>query len=227
MYFRDRQQAGEILAERLAEYRDDTIVVMALTSGAVLVGEPLKRLLGAELTLMMSRDIKIPGEQSVIGTVDQAGGFTFNNMFSTGELEELVMEFHNQIEADKFNVLADIHQVLGQAGLMERHALTDKVLVVLSDGVINGVAFDAAFNYLKPIRLKRTIAAAPVASIPAVDRMHTLSDEIHVLSVVDNYLETSHYYENNDIPSDKAIFKLLTTVKPVPGVARKSRRNYT
>lgn len=215
------------MAERLAEYRDDTVVVMALTSGAVLVGEPLKRTLGAELTLLLSRDIKIPGEQSVIGTVDQAGGFTFNNMFSTGELEELVMEFHNQIEADKLNVLADMHHVLGQAGLMERHALTDKVVVVLSDGVINGVAFDAAFNYLKPIRLKRTIAAAPVASIPAVDRMHILSDEIHVLSVVDNYLETSHYYETNDIPNSKAVLKLLTAVKPVPGVARKSRRNYT
>jgi predicted phosphoribosyltransferase len=227
MYYEDRHQAGLILAERLAEYREDTVAIVALTDGAVLVGQPVKEALGAEMTMLLSRDIKLPGEESVIGTVDQAGGFTYNNMFTTGQLEELVMEFHNQIEADKLNVLSDIHQVLGKTGFMERHALTDKVVVVLSDGVLNGVAFDAAFNYLKPIRLKRTIAAAPVASVPAVDRMHIVADEIHVLSVVDNYLDTNHYYERNDLPGKEELLKLLTPVKITSAVARKTRRNYT
>jgi predicted phosphoribosyltransferase len=226
MYFQDRHQAGEILAQRLAEYKQDTLAIVALSSGAVLVGEPIKKALGAEMTLMLSRDIHLPGEDSVIGTIDQAGGFTYNNMFSVGELEELAGEFHNQIDSDKFNALADIHNVLGKTGLMERHALSDKVVVVLSDGVKNGVAFDAAFNYLKPIRLKKVITAAPVASVAGVDRMHLLSDEIHVLNVVENYLDTNHYYEKNDLPSNEAIFKLLTPVEPVPGVARKTGRNY-
>jgi predicted phosphoribosyltransferase len=227
MYFSDRRHAGRVLAERLAEYRQDSLVVVALTNGAVLVGEPIKNTLGSEMTLMLSRDIKIPGEESVIGTIDQAGGFTYNNMFSTGELDELVVEFHNQLEADKMNAMSEIHQVLGKSGLMERHALSDKVVVVLSDGVKNGIAFDAALNYLKPIRLKKVIAAAPIASIQGVDRMHLLADEIHVLSVVDNYLDTDHYYEQNDLPDNEAVLKLLTPVKPMPGVARKTGRNYT
>lgn len=227
MYFKDRKEAGELLAERMAQYKDDTIVILALTGGAVMVGRPIAERLGAEMTLMLSRDIKIPGEQSVIGTVDQAGGFTYNNMFSTGELDELVVEFHNQIEADKLNVLSDIHHVLGQSGLLERHALRDKIVIILSDGVKNGVAYDAALNYLKPIRIKRVVAAAPVASVPAIDRMHIVADEINVLSVVDNYLDTNHYYEQNDVPDNEQIMKLLTPIKPIPGVAPKAGRNYT
>lgn len=227
MYFQDRTQAGELLAARMSQYKDDTVVILALTSGAVLLGQPIAEKLGAELTLLLSRDIKIPGEESVIGTVDQAGGFTYNNMFSVGELEELVTEFHNQIEADKLNVLSDIHQNTGNFGLQDRHALKDKVVIVLSDGVKQGVAYDAAMNYLKPIRLKKILAAAPIASIPAVDRMHILADEIYVLSVIDNYLDTDHYYERNDIPDNEAVLKLLTPIKPISTVARKSGRNYT
>jgi len=60
---------------------------------------------------------------------------------------------------------------------------------------------DAAADFLKPIRLQRLVIAAPIASVAAVDRAHVIADEIHILSVTDNFLDTNHYYEQNDIPS--------------------------
>ena len=43
--------------------------------------------------------------------------------------------------------------------------------------------------------------ATPVASVQAVDKLHMLADELHILDVKDNYLGTDHYYNNNTVPS--------------------------
>jgi predicted phosphoribosyltransferase len=45
------------------------------------------------------------------------------------------------------------------------------------------------------------VIAAPVASVQAVDKLHMLADELHILDVKENYLDTNHYYNQNTIPS--------------------------
>lgn len=227
MYFKDRSDAGNQLAAELMNYRDDDVVVMALSDGAVVVGQAITAALGGSITLLLTKDIMLPGEQSVVGTVDQSGGFTYNNMFSAGELEEYVSEFHNYLEGAKMNRVSEINHLLSNSGLMDRAALQDKVIIIVSDGARSGVSFDAAMNYLKPVRFKRLVMAAPLASVQAIDRMHLLGDEIHVLSVVDNFFETDHYYADNKIPSADSILKLLTEIGLKPRIARRQPRTYT
>lgn len=227
MYFKSRTDAGNQLAEELKAHKGDEVVVMALSSGAVVVGQALLECLGGELTLLLSRDITLPGELSVLGTVDQSGGFTYNNMFSAGELEEYIGEFHNYLEAEKMNKMSEINHLLANNGFLDRAALQDKVIIVVSDGAKNGVAYDAAMNYLKPVRMKKLIAVAPLASVQAVDRMHIIADEIHILSVVDNYLDTNHYYEENEVPNADSILKLLNTIGAKSRLAHPPHRTYT
>jgi len=43
--------------------------------------------------------------------------------------------------------------------------------------------------------------AAPVASVQAVDKLHMLAEELHILDVKENYIATDHYYDKNTIPS--------------------------
>lgn len=227
MYFKSRTDAGHQLAEELKAHKGDEVVVMALSSGAVVVGQALLERLGGELTLLLSRDITLPGEISVLGTVDQSGGFTYNNMFSAGELEEYIGEFHNYLEAEKMNKMSEINHLLANNGFLDRAALRDKVIIVVSDGAKNGVAYDAAMNYLKPVRMKKLVAVAPLASVQAVDRMHIIADEIHILSVVDNYLDTDHYYEENAIPDGDSILKLLNDIGAKSRLAHPPHRTYT
>jgi predicted phosphoribosyltransferase len=225
MYFKNRQDAGLKLAERLERYVDDTVVVMALTDGGILVGEVIARYLRGTLTLLLTKDIPLPGDTSIVGTIDQSGGFTYNSMFSAGQIEEFVSEYHNYLEAEKINAAHDINQMLAQNGLIDRSGLRDKVVILVSDGVKNGTSFDAAMNYLKPVRLKRLVAVAPVAAVPAVDRMHIIADELHVLSVTDNFLNTDHYYDENELPAHGDLVKKLNPLSQT--VADKPHRTYT
>lgn len=202
MYFESRAQAGQILAARLAEkYRYENCAVVALSDGAVQVGEQIAGELHCILTMLLIEDIPIPGENVSFGAVSQNGGFTYNGMFTAGEIEGYVSEFHGYLEEQKREAFQKINRLLGDGGIIDSEMLRDHVVILVADGLDDGASLDVAVDFLKPIRVNKLVVATPVATIPAVDKLHMLADEIHVLDVKENFMGTNHYYEQNDIPS--------------------------
>lgn len=202
MYFESRAQAGHILAEQLFEtYRYENCVVVALSDGAVQVGEQVAGALHCLLTLLLVEDIQIPGESLSFGGVSQSGGFTYNGSFSSGEIEEYTSEFHGYLEEQKREAFQRINRLLGEGGVIDHAMLRDHVVILVADGMDNNASMDVAIDFLKPIRIQRLVIATPVASVPAVDKLHMLADELHILDVKENFMGTNHYYETNDIPS--------------------------
>lgn len=202
MYFESRADAGRRLAELLFEkYRYENCAVIALSDGAVLVGEEIASALHCVLTMLLIEDIEVPGESLSFGGVTEGGGFTYNGMFSVGEVEEYTAEFHGYLDEKKREAFQKINQLLGDGGLIDKSLLLDRVVILVADGLDNGASIDVAMDFLKPIRTGRIVVATPVASVPAVDKLHMGADEIHILDVKENYMGTNHYYEDNTIPT--------------------------
>lgn len=202
MYFESRAQAGQILAAQLVEkYRYENCAVVALSDGAVQVGEQIAESLHCVLTMLLIEDIQIPGEGLSFGGVSQSGGFTYNGAFSSGEVEEYSSEFHGYLEEQKRQAFQKINRLLGDGGVIDSDMLRDHTVILVADGIDSGAAIDVALDFLKPIRIQRLVVATPVATIPAVDRLHMAADELHILDVKENFMGTDHYYEQNDIPS--------------------------
>lgn len=202
MYFESRAQAGQILAAQLVDkYRYENCAVVALSDGGVQVGEQIASQLHCILTMLLVEDIQIPGENMSFGGVSQNGGFTYNGMFSAGEMEEYTSEYHGYLEEQKREAFQRINKLLGDGGMIDSDMLRDHVVILVADGLDNGASLDVAVDFLKPIRIKRLIVATPVATVPAVDKLHIIADELHVLDVKENFMGTNHYYEQNDIPS--------------------------
>lgn len=202
MYFESRAHAGVKLAEALVEkYRYEDCVVIALSDGAVQVGEQIAGALHCLLTMLLIEDIQVPGESMSFGGVSQSGSFTYNGMFSAGEVEEYTSEFHGYLEEQKREAFQRINRLLGDGGVIDQDMLRDHTIILVADGIDNGAALDVAIDFLKPIRINKLVVATPVASIPAVDKLHMAADELHVLDVKENYMGTNHYYDVNDVPS--------------------------
>ncbi len=212
MYFNDRIEAGKKLAEQLSKYRYDNCAVVALSDGGVLVGAQIAIELHCVLTMLLTEQIKLPGELEPIAAVNQDGGFTYNNMFSTGQIEEFTAEFHHYIEQQKLEKLHEMNRLLGQGGIIKRELLRGHTVILVSDGLSSGYSLDAAASFLKSIKIEKLVIATPIASVPAVDRMHIIADEICCLSVIDNYMNTNHYYEDNKLPDHEAIVKTIETI---------------
>jgi len=202
MYFESRAESGQKLAAELVEkYRFENCAVVALTDGAVLVGEQIASGLHCVLMMLLTEEIPIPGEGLNFGAVSQDGSFTYNGMFSTGEIEEYASEYHGYLDEQKREAFQKMNRLLGDGGIIDNNLLRDHVVILVSDGVSNGAAIDVAIDFMKPIRVKKLVVATPTASVQAVDRLHILADELHILDVKENFMDTNHYYNVNDIPS--------------------------
>ncbi|HEY8992588.1 MAG TPA: phosphoribosyltransferase family protein [Candidatus Microsaccharimonas sp.] len=202
MYFESREEAGIKLAILLFEkYRYENCAVVSLTDGGVIVGEQIASALHSILTMMLVEKIEIPGERMSFGAVTQEGSFSYDSSISQGEMDEYTSEYHGYLEEKKREAFQKINRLLGDGGLIDREMLRDHVVILVSDGMNSSAELDAAMDFLKPIRIARLVIAAPVASVQAIDKLHMIADELHILDVKDNYLDTNHYYNQNNLPS--------------------------
>ncbi len=209
MYFSSRTEAGLVLAKSLDRYKAEDSTVLALSSGGVVIGAQIAAELHCPLMFLLTQDIVLPGEKTAVGVVDQNGGFTYNDYFSTGELDELTGEYRGLIEQMKMDKWHEINRLLSHGGLVDSDILAERNIIIVSDGFLNGTSLLATMNFLKPIHYKKIVIATPYASVAAVDKMHVLGDELKVLAVIDGTFDLDHYYENNDVPAQEDIVKIL------------------
>ena len=212
MYFKNRAEAGRIIAKKLEKYKRQNIAVVALSPGGVIVGAQIAMQLHGNLALLLTENIYLPGETEALAAMSSEGAFSYNNMFSPGEIEEMVLEYHHYIEQMRIETLHHINRLIGHDGEIHREYLRHHTVILVSDGLPSGFSLDIANDFVKFIPIKRLIVATPIASIPAVDRMHLLGDEICCLSVVENYIETDHYYTDNTIPPVQDLFRVMKNI---------------
>src|SRR5258707_1080790 len=80
------------------------------------------------------------------------------------------------------------------------------VVALNEGGVIVGAQIAIA------VHANLMLLATTIASVQAVDRMHLLGDELHVLSVPENFMNTNHYYEDNAVPDQDGLFKVMQNI---------------
>lgn len=200
-----------MIAAKLDQYKTANTSVVALSPGAVIVGAQIAMHLHSALMMLLTENIVMPGESDPLASITSNNTFTYNNKFATGELEDMKSEYLNVIEGQRIEKLHKLHALLGHGGEIHRELLNRHIVILVSDGLNNGLSLDVAADYLKPIKTQKLIVVTPIASVPAVDRMHLVGDEIVCLSVLENYIETNHYYDDNTIPPVEDLIKVITT----------------
>jgi putative phosphoribosyl transferase len=212
MYFRNRAEAGRKLAKKLETYEGQQVVVLALSPGAVIIGAQVAMKLHANMALLLTESVFLPGETDPIAAMSSAGIFTYNNMFSPGQIEEYVSEYHHFIEEKRLEKLHQLNKMMGKDGEVKKEYLRNHIVICISDGLSSGFSLDIAAAFLKTVHIKRLVVATPLASVPAVDRMHLFADDIICLSVVSNWFTTNHYYDDNTIPATEHLFDLMRNI---------------
>lgn len=213
MYFKSRVEAGQKLADLISQkYQGQSNAVVGLSDGGVMVGAQIALRLGCVLTMLLSETIELPRENTAIAGISQDGSLSYNAAYSPGQIEDFLSEYHNFIEQEKLEKIHEMHNLVGRGGLIRKDLLRDHNVILVSDGLPNGFSLDIAAEFLKPIHLKKLVIATPLASVQAVDRMHILADDIFCLSVIEDYINTDHYYDTQDVPSHDLVVKTIGEV---------------
>jgi putative phosphoribosyl transferase len=206
-------QAGRMLASQLAKkYRYEDCAVIALNDGGVVVGAQIAMQLHSVLMMLMSEEINLPREIEAIGAIAQDGSFTFNEAYQQGEIQELMAEYFGFVEQEKLSRIQDLQHLIGSGGSIKKELIKGRNIILVADGFKSGFTLDIALTYLKPVAIKNIIVATPLASVKAVDRMHIQADDLYCLSVIENYMDTDHYYDTDDVPDHEKIIDIIEKI---------------
>jgi predicted phosphoribosyltransferase len=213
MYFFDRAEAGDKLADDLMEYRWENSAVLALSPGGVVVGEQIARRLHCALSLLLTARITAPGDESlVIGTIDQTGGFSYNSMIPAGEMEEYLQDMRSYVEEEKLHQMYKMTSVVGENGLADPQQLEGRNIIIATDGVKNGLSFDAALHFISRIHVEKTVAAIPVGPAEVIERLHSMVDELHYLYIPENFFSVKHYYTDEPEISQEDVMARINNI---------------
>lgn len=205
MYFVSRLEAGKLLTEKLLKYKDTQPTLVALSDGAVVVAAQVASKLKCPITLLLTEEINAPGEPESVASINQTGDFGYNSAYTSGQIDEFTMEYHQLFEQTKLEKLRKLNRLIGLRSVIRKDLLKKRTVILISDGLGDSASLESAMLYLKSVKVKQLIIATPFASVPVVDRMHLLADDIACLNVIQNFMGVNHYYEDNRLPSHEVI----------------------
>jgi len=212
---RDRQDAGERLAIRLAGYAEEHPVILALPRGGVPVAYEVARRLGVPLDILIVRKIGAPGNPEYgLGALVEDGsryvdarrvreaGFSLSDLEPTIERE--LGEIRRRAEAYR------------RGGSLPN--LTDRTVILIDDGVATGASVLAAIRAVRRHRPRRVVVAVGVAPPDTVEMLAREADQVVVLIEPTVFFAVGEWYMRFDQVSDEEVERLLAST----GVPRAS-----
>jgi len=205
--FRNREEAGRMLADELSHYRNDpTALILALPRGGVAVGYQLSLALHVPLDVFMTRKIGAPGNpEYAIGAVSETGSRYLNQEavsafgLSLDELDRLIHVQEKEIARRK-----DLYR---QGRPLPQ--LTGRTVLLVDDGIATGSTFLAsalAIRSLQPRRLMGVIPVGPSSTIREV-RLHM--DELVILMTPDPFEAVGNFFADFTQVEDRDVIQHL------------------
>lgn len=206
MTFADRVEAGERLAEALAEYAGADCVILAIPRGGVVVGEVVARELGAALDVVVPRKIGAPMNPELgVGAV--APGVRVLD-------PELIRMLHVSDEYLEQEIAAQEREIERRLrAYREGRPPVDvqgRTAIVVDDGVATGGTAIAALRWARAQGAAKVIVAVPVAPAAAMARLEPEADEVIVLGTPEPFFAVGEWYRRFEQTSDEEVVDALS-----------------
>jgi putative phosphoribosyl transferase len=205
--FRDRSEAGQVLAEELSRYagRDD-VVVLALPRGGVPVGYEIAKALGAPLDVFVARKLGVPGyPELAMGAISSGGVAVLDQALvqRLGISEDAIRQVvaHEERERER-------REVAYREG-RSPFDLEGKTVILVDDGLATGATMRAAAGAVKEHGPERVIVAVPVAAAQTCDEFRGDVDEIICTITPEPFYAVGLWYVNFDQTTDDEVRELL------------------
>ena len=198
--FENRYDAGRQLAEKLGEFKNQPVIILAIPNGGVPVALQVALALNADLDLIISRKIPIPlRPEGGFGAVADDGTTMINQ-----EVLKSINLNENQVNYQVNKVRNDIQQrsILYRSN-RPISLVNGKTVIVVDDGLASGYTMLAAVESVRRRQPKRVIAAVPAASATAVKQIEKIADR--VITVVTAFVPkfyVSDFYRYWNVLSD-------------------------
>lgn len=210
--FRDREDAGRRLADRLLGCKDRDALVLAIPRGGVPIGFEIAERINARLDVIVLRKIPIPwNPEAGFGAVTADGTVVLNERM----IEGLRMS-EEQIRRAAEDVRAEIvrRTRLYRNGSMELPDVAGRPVILVDDGLASGYTMLAAIQSLEKHKPSEVVVAVPVASSGAARLVRPRADEFLALTISERipFAVADFYQQWRDL-TDEEVLDYLNRVR--------------
>jgi predicted phosphoribosyltransferase len=205
--FRDRREAGRLLAAQLSAYasRPD-VLVLALPRGGVPVAAEVARALGAPLDVFVVRKLGVPGhEEFALGAIATGGVRVLNDdVVRALRIPDRVID---AVAAKEQEELARRERLY--RGDRPPLDVRGRTVILVDDGLATGATMHAAIKALRQQQPARIVVAVPTASPETCDELKREVDEVICATMPDPFYAVGLWYEDFSQTTDEEVRELL------------------
>jgi putative phosphoribosyl transferase len=207
--FRDRREAGRVLAEELASYRDkDGVLVFGLARGGVPVAWEVAAALHAPLDVFLVRKLGVPRwSELAMGALASGGGVVMNdNVVSSLHITD------DQVREVIVSETAELNR--RERAYRGGRPLADprgKIVILVDDGIATGASMLAAVRALRDAGPQSIVVAVPVGPASTCREIGQEADDMVCATMPPGFEAVGQVYADFRQISDDEVRELLST----------------
>jgi putative phosphoribosyl transferase len=207
MRFRDRDEAGVLLAEKLTAYANKPdVIVLALPRGGVPVGARVAKKLHVAFDVFVVRKLGLPGHPELaMGAIASGGVRVFNgDVLNALRIPDEVI---NAVTAAEYQELK--RREKSYRDDLPPPEVEGKIVIIVDDGIATGSTMVAAIAALRQLNAGRVVVATPTVARSAYDYLRENADEVVAVIVPEEFHGVGQWYEDFSQTSDEEVHRVL------------------
>jgi predicted phosphoribosyltransferase len=205
--FKDRAEAGRLLARNLLRYADrPDVLALALPRGGVPVAFEVARTLHVPLDVFVVRKLGVPGhEELAMGAIATGGVRVLNNevIGQLGISDDVIsaVAVQEQVELERRERV--------YRGEQPPPNVKERIVILVDDGIATGSTMRAAVAALRQLGPARIVVAAPTIAEATCRELQREADEIEAVIIPEVFYGVGQWYEDFSQTSDEEVKRLL------------------
>ncbi len=207
MHFRDRHEAGQLLAKELAAFRGQKdLIVLGVPRGGVVVASEVAKALVAPLDVYITRKIGAPyNPELAVGAVASDGTLVLDH-----DLIERIGASEDYVQAETERQRQEIkRRLVAYRGSRPEPELQGKTVILVDDGVATGATTLASLRAIKQRQPTQLLLAVPVGPADTMDVLAQEADRVVCLYTPEIFWAVGAFYTIFDQTSDAEVIQLL------------------
>jgi putative phosphoribosyl transferase len=209
--FRDRTEAGRVLAAKLAIYagRPD-VLVLALPRGGVVVGFEVAQALHAPLDVFVVRKLGVPGhEELAMGAIAPGKVRVIDErIVRTLDISERTLEAVAETEEQELERRERTYR-----GDRPKPEFKGRTVILVDDGLATGSTMRAAIAALRKENPARIVVGVPIAASSTCQEFRAEVDEIVCAKSPEPFYAIGQWYESFSQLTDAEVHALLEAAR--------------
>lgn len=201
--FRDRVEAGYLLAGELSKYRGKPVVVMAIPRGGLPLGAIVAKALEAPLEVALTKKIGHPfNREYAIGAVSR-------DQIVLSKPEGISEDYIRKETARLRDSLEERHRMFHRK--KKPVPVEGKYVIIIDDGIATGNTLRVTIALIAAGKPEKIIVAIPVAPAEAVERLQDMPqvDEVICLETPWDFHAVGQFYEDFTAVSDAEALRIF------------------